>query len=516
MEPISHMNDTENKDWVIVCSQSLGHYVHCICGHRVKRITYLYHKPTKAIQYVGKTCVRKYGIEFSLTNPILLDVIKANLDKAKWDRDACVREHIQSQYTTFMTMALTHESSDISVNTVVGPFRRLLSDVCDLVSEFNFDLVDVLRDIEREVESLNQTTRHQMVDEYSLCDSISEIASEHTDMTDEEVVESVGSEPVVEDEPVFDIVENPVEDESVFDIVENPIEDEPVFDIVENPVEDEPVFDIVENPVEDEPVFDIVENPVEDEPIVEDEPVFDIVENPIEDEPVFDIVENPVEDEPIVEDEPVFDIVENPIEDEPIVEDEPVVEATEYVSVFDEVEPTESEPVVEDIEYEPVLEVNEDVSVFDIVEDPVIEDPVIVEDSVIEDPLIEDPVIVQDNVIVEPPVDEVVADVVEGVVKSLEEPVKKKETVIERFLRTTSNINVEDTDLCSARTHCNCALKYRMRLLHEGIEELRINVEKNRRETQELIQGSIEQRMKTDEYLERSRKAHPELFANKN
>ena len=104
MEPISHMNDIENKDWVIVCSQSLGHYVHCICGHRVKRITYLYHKPSKAIQYVGKTCVRKYGIEFSLTNPILLDVIKANLDKAEWDRDACVREHILSQYTTFMTI----------------------------------------------------------------------------------------------------------------------------------------------------------------------------------------------------------------------------------------------------------------------------------------------------------------------------------------------------------------------------------------------------------------------------
>ena len=389
MEPISHMNDTENKDWVIVCSQSLGHYVHCICGHRVKRISYLYHKPSKAIQYVGKTCVRKYGIEFSLTNPILLDVIKANLDKAKWDRDACVREHILSQYTTFMTMALTQESSDISVNTVVGPFRRLLSDVCDLVSEFNFDLVDVLRDIEREVESLNQTTRHQMVDEYSLCDTISEIASEHTDITDEEVVESVGSEPVVEDEPVFDIVENPIEDE------------------------------------------------------------------------------------------PVFDIVENPIEDEPIVEDEPVVEATEYVSVFDIIE-------------------------YPVIEYPVIEYPIIVEDTVIEDPVIE------------PPVDEVVADLVEGVVKSLEEPVKKKETVIERFLRTTSNINVEDTDLCSARTHCNCALKYRMRLLHEGIEELRINVEKNRRETQELIQGSIEQRMKTDEYLERSRKAHPELFANKN
>jgi hypothetical protein len=59
-------------------------------------------------------------------------------------------------------------------------------------------------------------------------------------------------------------------------------------------------------------------------------------------------------------------------------------------------------------------------------------------------------------------------------------------------------------------------MKYRLRLLHEGIEELRINVEKSHRETQEIIRESREQRMKSDEYLERSRKAHPELFPPEN
>ena len=497
MESLSFMDINEEKtnDWLIVCSQSLGHYVHCICGHRVKRITYLYHKPSRAIQYVGKTCVRKYGIEISLTNPILLDVIKANLKKADWDRDACVREYIQAQYTTFMTMALTEESSDISVNKVVGPFRRLLSDVCDLVSEYGFDLVDILRDIEREVESLNQAARHQMVDEYSLCDSISEIASEHTDVTDEEVVESVGSEPVVEDtedEPVSDIVD---EHESVYDIIEEPvvenpiIEDEPVSDIVEEPVvenpiiEDEPVYDIVNELVVedtvDEPVYDIVEEPVVENPIIEDEPV-------VEEEPV---VENPIiEYEPVIEDEPV---VENPIiEDEhvvenPIIEDEPVVEE----------EPVVENPIIED---ERVIE-DEDVSVFDIVKST--ED----ESVMVENPVVENLV-----------VDNAVGDVIEGVLKSLEDSVTKKETAMERFLRTTSNINIGDTDLCSATTHCYCAMKYRVRLLHEGIEELRFNIEQSRRESQKLIQESIEQRMKTNEFLERSRKAHPDLFPPEN
>jgi hypothetical protein len=406
-----------------------------------------------------------------------------------------------------MTMALTEESIDISVNKVVGPFRRLLSDVCDLVSEFNFDLVDVLRDIEREVESLNQTTRHQMVDEYSLCDSISEIASEHTDITDEEVVESIGSEPVVEDtedEPVYDIVDEPVvedtEDEPVYDIIEEPV--------VENPIiEDEPVYDIVDEPVvedtEDEPVYDIVDEPVVED--TEDEPVSDIVDEPVvedtEDEPVYDIIEEPVVENPIIEDEPVVEeepIVENPIiEDEPVVEEEPIVENPIIEDELVVENPIiEDEPVIED---EVVLTVNEDVSVFDIVKSTE-DESVMVENLVVE------------NLVV----DNAVGDVIEGVLKSLEDSVTKKETAMERFLRTTSNINIGDTDLCSATTHCYCAMKYRVRLLHEGIEELRFNIEQGRRESQKLIQESIEQRMKTNEFLERSRKAHPDLFAEKN
>jgi len=226
MDSLLHMD----KDWVIVCSQSLPHYVHCICGHRVKRITYLYHKPSKVIQYVGKTCVRKYGIEFSLTNPILLEVIKENLHKVEWDRDACVREHIHSQYTTFMTLA--KECAD---TTVVGPFRRLLSDVCDLVSEYGYDVVDVLREIEQEVESLNQATRHQMVDEYSLCDSISEIASEHSEhLADVDLEESPLEERVIEENPLEErvIEESPIE--------ESPLEESP---LEESPIEEERVIE---------------------------------------------------------------------------------------------------------------------------------------------------------------------------------------------------------------------------------------------------------------------------------
>jgi hypothetical protein len=158
------MENFENpEEWVILFSVSLNHYVKCTCGHRVKRITYIYHKPSKTIQYVGKTCVKKYKIYLSMTNTILLEVIKGHYTMTSgWDIVTLIRERIQLLYSVFTKNI---QSGDVDYVKVVLPFRRLLSDVCDLVSEYGFDLVDLLKDIERDVESLNYATRHQMIDD---------------------------------------------------------------------------------------------------------------------------------------------------------------------------------------------------------------------------------------------------------------------------------------------------------------------------------------------------------------
>ena len=397
MDSFMHMDN----EWLIVCSQSLKYYVHCICGHRVKRITYLYHKQSKAIQYVGKTCVRKYGIEMSLTNPILLEVIKANLSKAEWDRDACVREHIQSQYTTFMTMA---KEEDTIAYSVVGPFRRLLSDVCDLVSEFNYDLVDVLRDIEREVESLNQTTRHQMVDEYSLCDSISEIASEHSDteLSERNMEDAEAEEPgvigVILEEMVTDIVVETGLKEIISEDIGEPV--------VEN--------GLIQAVAEETGLIPAV------------------------------AVETGIKE--IMSEDVSAVVVETGLK-EIISEDVPAVA----------VETGLKEIISEDV-------------------------PAVAEETGLKEIMSE------------------------GVPALINQP----ESMIDKFVRTTT---IDDQDTCSATAHCYCGMKYRLRRLQEGINELRQTIEDNRKEAQELIEQSREQREKAKEYLERSRKQHPELFS---
>jgi len=160
-------NETDDGKWQIVFSDNTRHFMPCICGHKVKRITYIYHRPTKTVGYIGKTCVKKYGIQTKVSNAILLAVIKGHTDELCIQIEDLVRLHILEKYNIFMTkiQEYIHEDIEIDYYDIVAPFRRLLNDVCDLVSEYEYDLVDLLREIERGVESMNQTTKHTMVDE---------------------------------------------------------------------------------------------------------------------------------------------------------------------------------------------------------------------------------------------------------------------------------------------------------------------------------------------------------------
>jgi hypothetical protein len=294
-----------------------------------------------------------------------------------------------------MTMA---KEEDTIAYSVVGPFRRLLSDVCDLVSEFNYDLVDVLRDIEREVESLNQTTRHQMVDEYSLCDSISEIASEHSDteLSERNMEDAEAEEPgVILEEMVTDIV------------VETGLKE--------------------------------------------------IISEDI--------------GEPVVETGLIPAVAEETGLKEIISEDVPAVA---------------EETGIKAILSEDVSAVAEETGLI----------PVVAGETGIKEIISED----------------VPAVVVETGLKEIGVPglINQPESMIDKFVRTTT---IDDQDTCSATAHCYCGMKYRLRRLQEGINELRQTIEDNRKEAQELIEQSREQREKAKEYLERSRKQHPELFS---
>ena len=150
--------------WEIFHSENLKSYKSCICGHRVKRISFLYDRFSKKTMYIGTTCLKKYGISNHVKNRILIEVLKETLLEND-DLEETVRTWIQKTYSAFRNKINGCSHGEFDYYDIVAPFRRLLNDVCELVTEYDFDLILLLKEIERDVESMNESTKHHMIDE---------------------------------------------------------------------------------------------------------------------------------------------------------------------------------------------------------------------------------------------------------------------------------------------------------------------------------------------------------------
>jgi len=167
----------------IFYAKTLDNYINCPCGHRVKRISYIYHKTDKTISRIGTSCLKKNNIKSHVKNGILLQVLTSlPLETGEWrdnilqstDLDMRLYDRIQKEYDVFRERLGCQKELDYY--DVVAPFRRLLNDVCDLVSDYGFNFILLLKNIETDVESMNQM-QHIVVESDSVCDSISEVSA---------------------------------------------------------------------------------------------------------------------------------------------------------------------------------------------------------------------------------------------------------------------------------------------------------------------------------------------------
>lgn len=186
-------------DWQIIYSRHSDTFRRCICGHNVKRLTYIYNKQTCDIMRVGTTCVKKYGITQHVTNSLLFVVLQKyivheidSIHETHEDSyvfteiESCLRTCIQEKYKEInekiekgkTTEETAHASSSVNYYDVVVPFRRLLTETCDLVMEYKFlSLKELLQEIEDNINLLDNNIKHRMIDEYEISSDASEASS---------------------------------------------------------------------------------------------------------------------------------------------------------------------------------------------------------------------------------------------------------------------------------------------------------------------------------------------------
>jgi hypothetical protein len=181
--------------WEIFHSDKLDHYIECICGHHVKRVSYLYNIDTKEILCIGTTCAKKYGITRHIKNRILIQILKEDVQKG--DLVNRVPQWIQNTYFDFREKINSTSKNDLDYYDIVAPFQRLLNDVCELVTEYKYDLILLLKSIEQDVESMNECVRHYIIDEYK-DDVISETSL--STIEDDEVCQDTDTQSIIDSE----------------------------------------------------------------------------------------------------------------------------------------------------------------------------------------------------------------------------------------------------------------------------------------------------------------------------
>jgi hypothetical protein len=169
-----------SETWFIIFSDTLQRKHKCICGHSVKRITFVYHQETKAIIMIGTTCLKKYNVHQHLKNRILLITLKECISNQKYRINEenennihidgfpeILKQSIMNEFREYEEIIKTKVLGNLEIDyyDVVLPFRRLLNDVCYLVTEYHYDFMDLLKEIENCVEHMNRSVKHIMIDE---------------------------------------------------------------------------------------------------------------------------------------------------------------------------------------------------------------------------------------------------------------------------------------------------------------------------------------------------------------
>ena len=219
----------QEGQWEIFHHDNSNFYKECICGHRVKRITYLYDRLKRKIIFIGTTCIKKYGIKRHVNNGILIQVLKENLVSFEnINLEDRVKTWVETAYNELLEKVNACSEGIFDYYDIVLPFRRLLTDICELVTEYHFDLIVLLKVIERDVDSMNESTKHYMVDEYDSDSSISTIEyDDDCGSKSEHVFIEISSEmsDIVIDEPENQVEEVSEVSDIVIDEPENQVEE---------------------------------------------------------------------------------------------------------------------------------------------------------------------------------------------------------------------------------------------------------------------------------------------------
>ena len=181
ISPSSNIETIKNE-WIPFLNITELHLESCICGHKIKHITYLFNIHNKHIVFMGSSCCKKYGLlEKHLENDLLSHILKTQISQHSFEKneniilltnslDFFIKEYIFEKFKL-----CTHKySREMDENSyyfdVFKPLKKMEKDILELIEKYNFDLVQYYDEISQFLKE-----REIYYNEYSDSETNSEI-----------------------------------------------------------------------------------------------------------------------------------------------------------------------------------------------------------------------------------------------------------------------------------------------------------------------------------------------------
>ena len=181
ISPSSNIETIKNE-WIPFLNITELHLESCICGHKIKHITYLFNIHNKHIVFMGSSCCKKYGLlEKHLENDLLSHILKTQISQHSFEKnenivlltnslDFLMKEYIFEKFK-LCTYKYSREMDENSYYfDVFKPLKKMEKDILELIEKYNFDLVQYYDEISQFLKE-----REIYYNEYSDSETNSEI-----------------------------------------------------------------------------------------------------------------------------------------------------------------------------------------------------------------------------------------------------------------------------------------------------------------------------------------------------
>jgi hypothetical protein len=230
----------------------------CICGHTIKHFAYVYNIKTGHILIIGVGCCKKYGLNETVSNMLLIDFLGDTEAGSLLLKNGFFDLNRDFEFVQFLDNILNeiykmNKENLAFYSRKIEVFKQNLE---ELIGFYNFYLGEkYLRKIDEIAEKIVVNESELVLTESIV--NVDEVADEVADVAND-VVDEVANEVAndVVDEVANDVVDEVVADDVVDEVADDVVANE-VADEVANEVADE-VADEVANEVVDEVVDEVV------------------------------------------------------------------------------------------------------------------------------------------------------------------------------------------------------------------------------------------------------------------